>query len=295
MPDDLRDALNRLHGPPGGAASTCHSRGTQMPHTGTTYTNTPKTSICNTAQDVGNRFLGAHLLEYRYGVPTIYEPSKKTIGDLLSDPSRKTAVPDYQRDYSWSESHIDYFWQDLMEFKEAHNEISLRTAEYFVGSMVRVESDSGYELLDGQQRLATAVILLSAIRDRLKSLNTQASQRTDDKWIVDHDDLTDKRTYSLTLGRYDRDYFRRRIQDKNGNKPAADTESQKLINAARLKFDREIEAQLNKCRDEKSKTDWLLLLRSALVDHVTTVTVTCASEDEAASIFETLNDRGLGL
>jgi uncharacterized protein with ParB-like and HNH nuclease domain len=228
-------------------------------------------------------------------MPTIYEPAKKTLGDLLGNPSRKTAVPDYQRDYSWSEGHIDYFWQDILEFMQAHNETTLKSAEYFIGSMVRIENEAGYELLDGQQRLATAVILLSSIRDHLKPLNRQASQRTADKWIVDLDDLTDNRKYSLTLSRYDRDYFRRRIQDENALPPSANSESQRLIDSARKKFDREIQSHLQECDDAAKKTSWLLMLRSALVEHVTTVTVTCVSEDDAAAIFETLNDRGLGL
>ncbi|MEV1198476.1 DUF262 domain-containing protein [Microbispora rosea] len=228
-------------------------------------------------------------------MPTIYEPAKKTLGDLLGDPSRKTSVPDYQRDYSWTDGNIEYFWQDILDFMNAHPGSTMANAEYFIGSMVRVERESGYELLDGQQRLVTAVILLSAIRDKLAPLNEKAAQRTDDKWIVDHDDLSGDRRYSLTLSRYDRDYFRRRIQDSGCGSPEPATESQRLIDGARKKFDSEIEAILNGITDEKAQTDWLLRLRKAIVDNVTTVTVTCVNEDEAAAIFETLNDRGLGL
>ncbi|MEV7403309.1 DUF262 domain-containing HNH endonuclease family protein [Streptomyces sp. NPDC091267] len=225
----------------------------------------------------------------------IYEPAKKTVGELLGDVAKKTSVPDYQRDYSWTENHVDYFWQDVIGFMRSQNEKSLPDAEYFIGSMVRVDKADGYELLDGQQRLATVVILLSAIRDSLFQLNSRASFKTQERWIAEEDDRTSEKRFSLTLSTYDRDYFRRRIQEENGVHPSPATNSQKLIDAARGKMDSEILGELKNLPDEKAREEWLLLLREVVVNHVTTVTVTCASEHDAAGIFETLNDRGLGL
>src|SRR5947208_1595638 len=105
----------------------------------------------------------------------IYEPAKRTVGELLGDVAKRTSVPDYQRDYSWTDSHVDYFWQDILGFMRVQNERTLPDAEYFIGSMVRVDKADEYELLDGQQRLATVVILLSSVRDSLKSLNSRAA------------------------------------------------------------------------------------------------------------------------
>lgn len=172
---------------------------------------------------------------------------------------------------------------------------TLADAEYFIGSMVRVDKAERYELLDGQQRLATIVILLSAIRDRLRPLNTKAYIKTQGRWIAEEDDLTGESKYSLTLSTYDRDYFRRRIQNDPVETLKPATASQTLIDAARRKFDAELTSELDKQPDEKGREQWLLLLRDVIMNHVTTVTVTCASEQDAASIFETLNDRGLGL
>ncbi|GLV86568.1 hypothetical protein Slala03_62570 [Streptomyces lavendulae subsp. lavendulae] len=225
----------------------------------------------------------------------IYEPAKKTVGELLGDVAKKTSVPDYQRDYSWTDNHVDYFLQDVLGFMRSQNERTLPDAEYFIGSMVRVDKAEGYELLDGQQRLATAVILLSSIRDSLPPLNAKASIKTQERWIAEEDDRTGDRTYSLTLSTYDRSYFRRRIQDESATPPAPGTASQKLIDAARKKIDSELASELEQLPDGKSREEWLLFLRDVVVNHVTTVTVTCTSEQDAASIFETLNDRGLGL
>ncbi|MFE4723901.1 HNH endonuclease family protein, partial [Streptomyces sp. NPDC056728] len=57
----------------------------------------------------------------------------------------------------------------------------------------------------------------------------------------------------------------------------------------------ELTAELAGKADQSERERWLLLLRDVVLDHVSTVTVTCSSEQDAASIFETLNDRGLGL
>ncbi|MFJ2761781.1 DUF262 domain-containing protein [Streptomyces prasinus] len=224
----------------------------------------------------------------------IYQPSKQTIGQLLSD-TKKTSVPDYQRDYSWTASHVDYFWQDVVHFADGLTEKDMADEEYFLGSMVRVDLPTHFELLDGQQRLATAVILLSAIRDHLRPLNRRVADKTQDKYIAEEADRTGELAPSLRLSRYDRDYFRRRIQEESGSEVEAKTRSQRLINEARNKFDLELANVLATKTDERGREQWLIFLRDVIVDHLTTVTVTCASERYAASIFETLNDRGLGL
>ena len=85
------------------------------------------------------------------------------LGRLLSEGSRFT-VPAHQRDYSWTEDEISQF---LMDVQEAQREDA---DYYFLGLMVFMPGEDGeYVILDGQQRMATAVILLSSIRTWLNS------------------------------------------------------------------------------------------------------------------------------
>src|SRR5947208_1746276 len=80
------------------------------------------------------------------------------IGKLLSD--GPWAVPVYQRAYAWEEKHV----RDLI--RDVDGAIANEENEYFLGSIVITNTGSSApEIVDGQQRLATATILLAAVRD----------------------------------------------------------------------------------------------------------------------------------
>lgn len=88
-------------------------------------------------------------------------------------------IPRFQRPYSWEAENVEALWRDIM---------SSRSAEYFLGSMI-VYAEGGHTLriIDGQQRLTTLSLLLAAIRDIAKqydledlSLGTQRCLRRSD-------------------------------------------------------------------------------------------------------------------
>ena len=81
------------------------------------------------------------------------------IGRLLSE--HNFTVPNHQRDYSWTEDEISELLDDITVALDVKN------PTYFVGLMVFLGSDINLVVLDGQQRLATAVIIFSAIRNWL--------------------------------------------------------------------------------------------------------------------------------
>ena len=75
-------------------------------------------------------------------------------------------VPSYQREYVWDASQVERLLHDInTEF--ASNERGA-DSEYFIGSTVVCAGEFGtFELIDGQQRLTTAFLVLCAIRDHL--------------------------------------------------------------------------------------------------------------------------------
>lgn len=83
----------------------------------------------------------------------------EALGHAITD--KLLAVPIYQRSYAWQEAHVKDFLQDVTNAMVEGEE------EYFLGSIVATVGDAGVrlEIVDGQQRLATATILLAAIRD----------------------------------------------------------------------------------------------------------------------------------
>src|SRR3990172_3032256 len=101
------------------------------------------------------------------------EAQKQSIGNLLGRYERRPVVlPQFQRSYSWDKSQVSAFWTDLNKFSLLYK-VKPVTANYFLGPIVIMSSDTKIILLDGQQRLATATLLLAALRDISRSLDTQ--------------------------------------------------------------------------------------------------------------------------
>ena len=72
------------------------------------------------------------------------------------------SVPDFQRNYSWTDVEIRQFWLDLESVLEGQSE------DHFLGPIVTLESSTGRTpLIDGQQRITTLIILASVLRDTL--------------------------------------------------------------------------------------------------------------------------------
>ena len=82
------------------------------------------------------------------------------------------AVPDYQREYIWGEDQVEQLLTDILgELSDTEPD---QAPEYFIGSIVVCPGRGGsgvFDLIDGQQRMTTLYITLCAIRDRLKVLD----------------------------------------------------------------------------------------------------------------------------
>src|SRR5271157_3238260 len=84
----------------------------------------------------------------------------KGIGAVLSQ--NRLRVPLNQREYAWEDEHV----QEL--FSDFSGAIDNDQPTYFLGTIVLTSGGDEPEVSDGQQRLATSMILLTAIRDYLK-------------------------------------------------------------------------------------------------------------------------------
>lgn len=230
------------------------------------------------------------------GQPATYQPNKRTIGQLLSMASPHIVVPDWQRSYSWTQPHVETFWNDLIRFDGRHPGVN--NGEYFLGSIVLVSGVQGKNLLlDGQQRIATSAILLSAIRDFILHYNANASVRLQTNYLSDFDDALNTHAYKLTLNEYDREFFKRLIlEPREGNyaAPIAQYPSHQLISDARSFFD---QALIDACNGMTAQQAFqrAIRIRSVLTDMMSVIEVSSVDEDSAADVFETLNDRGIGL
>ena len=76
------------------------------------------------------------------------------------------AVPNYQREYVWTEEEVEQLLRDV---RSEH--LDGTDSEYFIGSIVVCPGkDRRFDLIDGQQRVTTIFITLCALRDRHQAL-----------------------------------------------------------------------------------------------------------------------------
>lgn len=91
---------------------------------------------------------------------------QKSIKALFSDNKSDFLIPDYQRPYAWSIIECQALWEDTFSFAIPENDYQKFNPgdEYFLGPIVTFKnSDNKLEIIDGQQRLTTLMLLLRAL------------------------------------------------------------------------------------------------------------------------------------
>ena len=198
-------------------------------------------------------------------------------------------VPRNQREYSWTRDEVSQLLQD---FSRAINE-----GVYFLGSIVTIPRPDGtLEVVDGQQRLATTAILLAAIRDYLEDKDEQMIVADINTKILAAIDRN-KREYvpRLTLNADDNELFRR-ITIKGEDTPEESptrTSHQLLLQAQQLAA--EHIRSLVATWDIKDHGDLLNRWVSFIENDAVVVLIRVPNPTDAFKMFETLNDRGLGI
>lgn len=226
-----------------------------------------------------------------------FDPQARSFGALLGqyNESRQIEVPEFQRGYSWEKEHVSDFWSDINEFHQEKTQSSSTSKKYFVGPIVVLPANDSLLLLDGQQRLATATILFSVIRDIARSIGTENAMylaRDVQRDLIAKD--TENKKYALILGETDKDYFQRTIQKQSPEVIKPTIRSHRLISTARKFLDTTIRQQLVGRSPEK-QVEYLDSIKRTIAGDVTMVAIEVGSEDDAYRIFETLNDRGFKL
>ena len=93
--------------------------------------------------------------------------TKKSISSLFSEmQGTKFIIPDYQRPYKWDLEKCEILWQDLTSFFEERTV----SEEYYLGTVVTCKNDeSEIEVIDGQQRITSLLLLLRAFYSKLEN------------------------------------------------------------------------------------------------------------------------------
>lgn len=111
-----------------------------------------------------------------------FKPINQTISEIFScDGIYK--IPNYQRQYAWTNNQLEALWEDLYE---AYQNKSVDNDCYFLGSIVVVNDGKGYfELIDGQQRITTLMILMNVLVKDFPNIN----KNSDEIFVADKDKI----------------------------------------------------------------------------------------------------------
>lgn len=116
-----------------------------------------------------------------------FTPEHEKLSTIFGENNRYV-IPSYQRPYSWESigksdknNQVNNLWDDLVEFFEENKN---KTDEYFIGSMVAIakndEDGKYFEVVDGQQRITTLVLLFGAMKCFLKEQKDIENDRSNE-------------------------------------------------------------------------------------------------------------------
>lgn len=214
------------------------------------------------------------------------------IGSVLNRYS--LSVPLNQRSYAWEDHHVRTLLQDFS------NAIASESKTYFLGTIVLSQTgDNRWEVADGQQRLATTAVLISAIRDHLFAgtpNEKEASQKYTQNFLLEFDENSGEHVPKLRLNVEDNDFFVRStlLAPDNELRTTAKikTESHdRLAEASAIcrQHVQKIIAPYAKPDQAKRLYEWIAFLRDSAV----IIEIRVPDSFNAYTLFETLNDRGL--
>ncbi|MHB8596180.1 MAG: DUF262 domain-containing protein [Ktedonobacteraceae bacterium] len=202
-------------------------------------------------------------------------------------------VPLYQRAYAWTTEESEELLQDLLRAIGSGEESIDDLSPYFLGSIVLIKGDEpDAQIVDGQQRLTTLTMLLSALR----SLSNPQYIDSLTSFLCEKGNIITKtpKRYRLRLRERDAKFFHRHIQDEDGIEElkklqdAQLPESQTNIRDNTLGFIREL---------QKLSENQLITLTQFIINRCFLVVVSVSTEDldSAYRIFSVLNSRGMDL
>jgi uncharacterized protein with ParB-like and HNH nuclease domain len=196
-------------------------------------------------------------------------------------------VPDYQREYVWTETEISQLLEDVYEEYDFNV-----NKEYFIGSTVVFKNDDGfYELIDGQQRTTSIFLIICAFKKVYKerSIDIDTIERMiKDKTVNALGDSIDR--HKLELQYRDSSNILVKIADNRDRPQNLIGSADRLFNA----YETAISFLKERFRNETDHTDlkkfFVYLYRKLKFIQIETPEI-----NDALKIFETINERGVGL
>lgn len=134
--------------------------------------------------------------------------SEKKLLELLSNKDVTFFIPPYQRNYEWDDEQCDVFFDDIV--KTCEKNLDNKVGEHFFGSITYFSTEKStwdpkeLVLIDGQQRITTAMLFLAAFRDiqddeKIKTI-------INDRYLKNQNAPEEKNEYKIKLKQVETDW-----------------------------------------------------------------------------------------
>ena len=217
---------------------------------------------------------------------------QSSIKELFSDKKADFLIPDYQRPYAWGESECTTLWEDIFAFAfpDDNYEKFDRNDEYFLGPIVTfINDDKKKEIIDGQQRLTTLMLLLRAFYAKFGNMrdnNAVTTAKTIEQCIwktneFGEPDMSQLKINSEVATDNDKEEFLSILKtgQVHPNNKSSYAKNYQL-------FQNLIDDFLNKY------PSYFAYLPTRILNNCILLPIEAESQDTALRIFSTLNDRG---
>lgn len=217
---------------------------------------------------------------------------QKTIMSLLQDKKTDFLIPDYQRPYAWGENECQTLWEDIFNFcipDQGATEFD-SNSEYFLGPIVTFKNENDkIEIIDGQQRLTTIMLLLRAFYSKfgfMKDKKSESTKNNIEKCLYKTDEFGEADMNLLKIDSEvatdnDKEQFLKilRTGDTDPSDKSRYAENYRY-------FEREISQFLDQY------PTYFAYLPTRVMNNCILLPIEAESQDTALRIFSTLNDRG---
>lgn len=221
--------------------------------------------------------------------------NKQTVLQLLtSGQEAPFVIPEYQRPYSWSDDEICTLFDDIWAFSIDRTQPN-GANNYFLGCVVSYTENNERQIIDGQQRITSLVLLLRAVFAMLENEETKSDEVSNFineimPAIWKKNEMTGKVNRNQMLLRSEvvtdsgNELLRKILETGEADPKATDNYSKN--------FNKFIELYTEKTKNSPNQIFQFIL---ALLKYTILLPIDADDQETALTIFNTLNNRGLPL
>ena len=217
--------------------------------------------------------------------------NQKTVKSLFSENNPDFLIPDYQRPYDWGEEECQTLWDDLYTFAFPDNNADnfRENEEYYLGPIVTFKNEGKLEVIDGQQRLTTLMLLLRAFYQKFGGLDGNEVQKAREMiskciWKTDELDVAIFEKLKID-SEVTTDDLKHEFLEILKNGEATDKQKSTYANNYRF-FQKRIADFVD------TNPTYFTRLPARILGKCILLPIEAESQETALRIFSTLNDRG---